>query len=341
MSGRARSLTGSAGTALLASAAFAACGGPYSTFRPGGPEAAAVATISWWISGFMVLVTLIMAGLVLVGALRRRGTLAEHLPVDAPDDKRWIIFGGIGVPVLVLTILFLLTVGTLRHIPSATDDVDLDVEVIGHQWWWEIRYLDPDHERRFTTANELHIPVGAKVRVTLKSVDVIHSFWVPRLHGKLDLIPNHTNRLVLQAGEPGVYRGECAEYCGTQHANMRFLVIAEPPEQFAAWVNRQEQPAHTSTSPQLVRGRHAFEEYACGLCHTIRGTRARGQVAPDLTHFGSRQTIAAGTLPNTRARLQAWIVNAQSLKPGTRMPSLSTFDSETLNAITAYLASLQ
>jgi cytochrome c oxidase subunit 2 len=333
---RAAGVAGVAGVALLTG-----CASPFSTLRPAGPEAAAVATLGWWIIGFFLLVTVAMGVLIVWGALRRRGTLAEHLPIDIDGGKKWILFGGVALPVTVLSILFLVTLGMLRGVPGTVDEPDLSIEVVGHQWWWEVNYLDPDLQQRFSTANEIHIPVGKQVQITLKSGDVIHSFWVPRLHGKLDAIPGHTNHLILEASEPGVYWGECAEFCGVQHAHMRLTVVAEPEAAFLAWVERQRQPARMPTEPRLVRGREAFEEYACGLCHTIRGTQARGGVAPDLTHFGSRLTIGAGTVPNTRARLQAWIVNAQGIKPGSRMPSLEVFDGETLNVLAEYLESLE
>jgi cytochrome c oxidase subunit II len=319
----------------------AGCDAPFTPFLPGGPEASSLASLGWWITGLMIALTVGMGVLLLWGALRRRGSIEDPAPVELDTGKRWILLGGVALPVVVLSVLFVVTVATLRGIPGQVEDPDLEIEVVGHQWWWEVTYLDPDLPQRFTTANEIHIPVGAKVLVHLESADVIHSFWVPRLHGKLDAIPGHTNHLVLEAGEPGIYRGECAEFCGVQHAHMRFMVVAETPAEYAAWLERQRQPARTVTDPELARGREAFEEFACGLCHTIRGTRARGQVAPDLTHFGSRLTIGAGTLPNDRARLQAWIVDAQSLKPGIRMPSLETFDGATLNALAAYLASLE
>ena len=333
---RTRTLVGLPVVALLAG-----CESPFSALRPAGPEAAAIATLGWWITGFFLLVTLVMGVLIVWGALRRRGSLSEHLPIDIDGGKKWILIGGVAAPVTVLSILFFVTLGTLRGIPGTVGEPDLEIDVVGHQWWWEVKYLDPDLQQRFSTANEIHIPVGKQVLINLESADVIHSFWVPRLHGKLDAIPGHTNHLILEASEPGVYWGECAEFCGVQHAHMRFTVVAEPEEEFQAWVERQQQPARLPVDPQLVRGREAFEEYACGLCHRIRGTRARGGVAPDLTHFGSRLTIGAGTVPNTRARLQAWIVNAQGIKPGISMPSLETFDGETLNALAAYLESLE
>lgn len=316
-------------------------GSPFSIFDPGGDQASWLAGLGWILNGLMLFFILGMTVLVVWGALRRRGSLDEHLPVDAGGGQGWILWGGVALPVTVLTALFITTIVTLNAFPGdAAENPDLKLKVTAHQWWWEVDYLYDELPKRFSTANEIHIPVGRTVRVNLVSTDVIHSFWVPRLNGKMDVIPGHENALTLRAHEPGVYRGECAEYCGLQHAHMRFTVVAQPVDEFEAWAAAQREPANVPTDPQLVKGREAFEGYACAMCHTIRGTRARGGVAPDLTHFASRDTIA-GVMPNTRARLQAWIVNAQSFKPGARMPTLEQFDGETLNALAAYLESLE
>ena len=324
---------------LLTVLALSGCS-PFSTLQPGGREADWVATLGWWLIALMSVTIIIMGVLVVWGALRRRGSLSEHLPIDADGGKHWILIGGLAIPISVLTVLFFVTIGTLRALPGDVPEPDLELNVTAHQWWWEIDYLGNKPAQRFSTANEIHIPVGKQVAVNLASADVIHSFWVPRLHGKLDLIPGHSNRLVLQADEPGVYEGECAEYCGVQHAHMRFVVVAQSVEAYQAWAQAQRQPAATPTDPQLVAGKKAFEQYACAMCHRVRGTKALASVAPDLTHFASRRTIA-GTLPNTRARLQAWIVNAQALKPGVRMPALDQFDGKTLNVLAAYVESLK
>ncbi|MBN1239388.1 MAG: cytochrome c oxidase subunit II [Gammaproteobacteria bacterium] len=331
-----------AGLAAAAAAALAAgCGGaPFNTLTGGGPEARLLATLGWWLIALVSLTIVVMGVLIVWGALRRRGSLTEHLPIDADGGKGWILIGGVAVPVVVLSVLFFVTLGTLRALPGTVADPAVELEVTAHQWWWEIDYGGRPSER-FSVANEIHVPVGEKIQVRLTSADVIHSFWVPRLFGKLDAIPGHTNHLVFEAERPGVYRGECAEYCGVQHSNMRLLVVAHEPAEFRSWVEHQRQPAAMPSDPELISGRNAFEQYACALCHTIRGTQARGGVAPDLTHFASRRTLGAGTFPNTRARLQAWIVNAQGMKPGIKMPKLAQFDGRTLNALAAYLESLE
>ena len=314
---------------------------PYSIFRPGGQEAQVLAWIGWGLVGLTVTATVVVFGLFLYAALRKKGSLEEHEPIDIDHGKSWILIGGVAISGGILVILFFVTVFALRWIPGEVAEPDLEIQVTGHQWWWEVDYLYDELPDRFSTANEIHIPVGRKVMIHLQSADVIHSFWVPRLHGKTDAIPGHTNHLLVEAEEPGIYWGECAEFCGVQHAHMRFTVVAEPEEEYLAWVDRMREPADSVTDPLLVQGRDIFMQNACNFCHRIRGTEALGGVAPDLTHVASRAYIGAGLLPNTRARMQAWVVNAQQLKPGIHMPSLDVFTGEELNALTAYLMSLE
>jgi cytochrome c oxidase subunit 2 len=211
--------------------------------------------------------------------------------------------------------------------------------VTAHQWWWEVAYHSPD----FITANEIHIPAGQRVQITLRSEDVIHSFWVPQLAGKTDLIPGHPNVIDLKADDPGTYEGACAEFCGLQHANMRFQVIADAPADFARWQQDQRQdavPLDSSSDPQLLAGQQAFLNSACVNCHTIRGTSASGTLGPDLTHLASRQRIASGVLPNTLGNLAGWILDPQSVKPGTQMPPQQV-DASKFQALLQYLQSLK
>jgi cytochrome c oxidase subunit 2 len=189
------------------------------------------------------------------------------------------------------------------------------------------------------TANEIHIPVGRPVLINTHSQDVIHSFWMPELHGKRDLIPGHPSAIWLQADRPGVFQGQCAEFCGLQHAHMRLIVVAEPEETFQAWLEAQRQSAQPPRDPLAERGMHVFVSGPCALCHAIRGTDAAGHVAPDLTHIASRATLAAGTLPNTPGHLAGWIIDSQSVKPGNAMPSMS-LSPEDLQALLAYLGNL-
>jgi cytochrome c oxidase subunit 2 len=260
--------------------------------------------------------------------------------VDERQDRKagYIVSALVG---LTLAILCGFTVVSfLGSRGLASGEGAIEIEVTGYQWWWQIKYPDPQPSRTFTTANDLHIPVGRPVKLLLKSGDVIHSFWVPNLAGKKDLIPGQQNELTFSADRPGSYRGQCAEFCGLQHAKMALRVIAEPSQDFEAWRDRQLQPAMEVNDPSASAGRQVFERKACILCHTIRGTKAGGRYGPDLTHFGSRETIAAGTLPNDRDHLKRWIANPQAFKPGTKMPQVP-LDEDELNAISAYLGALK
>ncbi|HKY43096.1 MAG TPA: c-type cytochrome, partial [Pyrinomonadaceae bacterium] len=210
----------------------------------------------------------------------------------------------------------------------------------GHQWWWEIRYLDVDASNVFTTANEIHIPVGVPVTFRLTANDVIHSFWVPNLAGKKDLIPGKINTLWFQADRPGAYRGQCAEYCGMQHAQMALWVVAESPEQFNAWRQNQVRSSITPTSDSQRRGQQVFLSSTCVMCHTINGTPAGSNIGPNLTHVGSRNTIAGATRANTREHLAQWIKDSQVVKPGNRMPQHNFSDAD-LQALVDYLQSLK
>jgi cytochrome c oxidase subunit 2 len=214
------------------------------------------------------------------------------------------------------------------------------VQITGYQWWWSVEYVYPQPNLRFTTANELHLPVGRPILFKLRGADVIHSFWVPNLHGKTDLIPGRENTTWLQIDKPGIYRGQCAEFCGAQHAHMALVVVAESSDDFERWVVAQREPAPAPTTPAQSRGLNVIERGPCALCHTIRGTTAGARTAPDLTHFASRSTIAAGTLPNTPGYLAGWISDPQHVKPGSRMPPTG-LSGEDLQAVLAYMETLK
>jgi cytochrome c oxidase subunit 2 len=216
----------------------------------------------------------------------------------------------------------------------------VNIELTAHQWWWEAKYGDVQPSRVFSTANELHIPVGRPVVMTLLADDVIHSFWVPNLHGKKDLIPGHTSLVSFRADQAGTYRGQCAEFCGYQHANMALEIIAEPPEQYERWLQQQRQSASPPAEPQLRRGYEVFVRTTCAMCHAVVGSEANGQRAPDLTHLASRRTIASGMLANNAGNLAAWVLNAPQLKPGVNMPP-NPLPPDDLRALLAYLASLK
>jgi cytochrome c oxidase subunit 2 len=241
------------------------------------------------------------------------------------------------VLLLILIAASVLTDRALAQLPlrgAAT------IEMTAHQYWWEARYGESRSSNYFTTANELHIPVGTPVQVTLHSNDVIHSFWVPNLQGKKDLIPGRTATIQLRADRAGTFRGQCAEFCGMQHANMAFLVIAEPPARYQEWTEHQRSAAAAPVSEEEKLGRRVFMGATCAQCHTISGTEAAGRIGPDLTHLASRKTIAAGMLPNTRGHLAGWILDPQQIKPGNSMPP-SALAAEDLKALLAYLGTLQ
>jgi cytochrome c oxidase subunit 2 len=311
------------------------CAGVQSALAPSGVAAREIAALWWAMAVGAIIIYVIVLGAAFYAVRirpERHGPLAEHV---------LILGGGVILPVVVLSALltYSFSLGPSLQGPVASDA--LRVEVIGKQWWWEVRYLPAGNKEPVISANELRIPTGEPVEVLLESTDVIHSFWVPSLAGKTDMIPGRTNRLVLQADRPGVYRGQCAEYCGGPHALMAFYVIAEPPEDFAAWLEREAQPAQHPTDPFLARGHKLFLDSGCGTCHAIRGTLADGRFGPDLTHVGGRHSLAAGILPNNRGTLAGWIADSQTIKPGNKMPSFNTFEGEALRALAAYLENLK
>jgi len=328
-----------------------------SVFEPRGPAAKILADLGAPVIIALCIVTLIMLALIVWVALRHRGTLDEHAPADAAGGQSWILIGGFAIPAVILATIFIATLSTMNAFPvhDGKHPHPPDIIVTGHQWWWEVEYVgeavcgpgSPDGhafapvDQRMTTANEIHIPVGLPVEISLKSGDVIHSFWVPQLHGKVDLVPGQDNRIRIVASQPGEYRGQCAEFCGEQHAHMILHVFADTPEAFRAWMTAQQAPARAAMTPQQKQGEDLFMTRACVVCHTIRGTPAFGKVGPDLTHIASRGTIAAGSYPNTKAYLMAWITHAQSLKPGAQMPDLTIFNGDDLHAVTAYLMNLK
>jgi cytochrome c oxidase subunit 2 len=247
--------------------------------------------------------------------------------------------------VITIAILFTLLItsflaGRSVHSLASADPRALTIDVTGQQWWWQVKYENDVPSQMVTTANEIHIPVGRVVQFKLRSNDVIHSFWAPNLHGKKDLVPGHIAAIWIRADRPGTYRGQCAEFCGYQHAHMAFTVIAEPEEQFNAWYGAQLQSAVSPATAQQLRGQQVFLSSTCIMCHRIQGTDAGGAVGPDLTHLASRQTIAAATLENTREHLASWILDSQAIKPGNRMPP-NPLSAEDLQALLDYLQSLK
>ncbi len=322
-----------------------------------GSGAALIGELGWVLfAGATALFVLVM------GLLVR----AVFSPGREVDERRWVLGGGVALPVTLLTVLLLYALavggtladmtsrGPLRFVldcissgaralaaPLAADDT-VRIEVTGRQWWWDVRYWGPGAGASgVPLANELRVPAGRPVELLLRSDDVIHSFWVPALAGKVDMIPGRVNRLVLRAGEPGVYRGQCAEYCGGQHAWMALYVVVVPEPEFRTWLAGQARPVTVSDDAFLRLGHDAFMRGKCVDCHTVRGTSARGTKGPDLTHVGSRLSLAAGMLGNHRGTMAGWIAGAQDVKRGNHMPSMNVYTGQELRALAAWLESLQ
>ncbi|HET7586278.1 MAG TPA: cytochrome c oxidase subunit II [Gemmatimonadaceae bacterium] len=306
-----------------------------STLDAHGSAGRPVADLAWLLIAMAgaVVVASTVAMLVALFRARRTDEAPERIPVDR---TRWVVVWGVVIPAIILAGTFLWGTHTLAALSASRTANALTVEVIGHRWWWEIRYPGTG----VVTANEIHIPTGRHVRLLVRSADVIHSVWVPQLGGKIDVVPGTVNRRWVEADQPGVYRGTCAEYCGAQHAHMGLLVVAEAPATFAAWVRQESRPAPAPRDSAAVHGERVFLASPCVTCHTIRGTPARGAVGPDLTHLASRRTLAAGAIPNTKGALGAWVVNAQGIKPGSLMPAVPLTGAE-LQAMLAYLEQLR
>jgi cytochrome c oxidase subunit 2 len=312
----------------------------HSSLNPASPQMRLVDRLgdSMFITATIVFVLVMVA--LFWAAFRRRRT---DPPVeDAVGDRpmKTAVLLATGVTVAILFVFLFLDVSVGRTITKNPGDGALQIRVTGHQWWWEVQYRDSLPKNWVTTANEIHIPVGRPVAFELRSTDVIHSFWPINLSPKRDQIPGNENSLWFQADSAGVYRGQCAEFCGHQHAKMAFLVIAEPPAQFAGWLADQRDTASTPTDSLARRGKDVFMGSSCVMCHAISGTPAGSRIGPDLTHLASRKTLAAGTLANTRENLTGWIVDPQVIKPGARMPP-NQLSGPDLLALVAYLETLK
>jgi cytochrome c oxidase subunit II len=328
------------GLVLSACEPARALGGTPNALAPRGPAAAEIALLWWIMFGLGTLVFIGVIGLMLYVVAQRQADTAQEVRSYAPDlagpnAHNWLWWGGVIIPSLILAITLFFTTRTTLALEDPGES-EVRIEVIGHRWWWEVRYPG----QNFITANEIHIPVGQPVQLELSSADVIHSFWVPELHGKMDLTPGETTTFWLQADEPGVYRGICAEFCGLQHARMHLIVVADPVPDFEAWLEAQAQPATPPEGAALIAGQEVFLNSSCVFCHTIRGTHATGRLGPDLTHLASRLTLASAIVPNNRGNLAGWILDPQHLKPGSLMPP-TALSSEELQVLLDYLESLR
>jgi cytochrome c oxidase subunit 2 len=329
--------------------------------HPAGPQAASISALWWFYLALLTAVAVLVIASVLLAIWRRRAqqatpelpalasdALPEHKPrhplrelAAAPEKKRLrAVLGSTAATLIALFVLLSESISASSALESLDARDALEIRVTGKQWWWQVRYVDPEPSREFVTANEIHLPVGRSVRFTLSSADVIHSFWVPNLHGKRDLIPGRDSTLVLRADRPGRYRSQCAEFCGHAHAQMALWVVVESKAQFDAWSARQRAPAPEPTSELTRTGQDVFMRNPCVMCHAIAGTSAQANVGPDLTHFASRPWFAAGTYPNRRGQLAGWLLDAQEMKPGNHMPNISLPAPE-LHALLAYLETLR
>jgi cytochrome c oxidase subunit 2 len=304
-----------------------------SVLDPAGPGAREIAGVWWTMFALAIAVYVVVAAFILWAVRRGRGT--DDGRPSAISDNAFVWVGGIVVPALILAILAVVTVQSATALSRPSGD-PLRVDVTGYKWWWQVVY---PHEA-IVTANELHVPVGRPVELSLRTADVIHSFWVPQLNGKLDLIPAQTNRLRIRVDRAGTYRGECAEFCGIQHANMNFVVIAMGQSAFDRWVARRQQIPAGPADELAARGQAEFVAQPCAGCHAVKGTAAVGALGPDLSDVGSRLYLGAGAIPNRRAFMAGWIRNAQHFKPGNLMPAIDLSDDQA-NAITAYLENLK
>ena len=312
-----------------------------SAFVPAGIQAARINTLWWYMFWTSAAVWVIVVAFVLYAVKRGRSASDRPLPEQEGETtmKRGVIVAtAITVVILVGTLVYSVSVGSA--LASSPRDTALRVKVTGHQWWWEFEYQDSLPSHTLVVGNELHVPVGEPVQIVGTSSDVIHSFWAPNLFGKKDMIPGKATSMWFQADSAGIYRGQCAEFCGHQHAKMAVIIVAEPRDKFNSWYKTQLQPASPSTDSLAKAGEKVFMSRGCPVCHTVGGTLALGNIGPPLTHIGSALSIASGTLPNNRGNLAGWIVDPQRIKPGVRMPP-NDFTGPELQAILAYLESLK
>jgi cytochrome c oxidase subunit II len=334
----ARRIAAAGASACAAVVVLAGCDSPNNTLQPHSEPARQITTLWWWMLVAATIVFLGTLGFIVIAYVLRRRQGAPLIGEGEGATRGVVLLFGFAIPIVVLIAVFTVAnfaVAAHTDAPPPRKGV-MRVAVVGRQWWWDVRYPGT----KAVTANEIHIPVGTRVDVTVSSADVIHSFWIPKLNRKIDLIPGHPNRISLTADKPGRYYGSCAEYCGLQHAHMRMVVIAQPRARFEAWLRSAEADASVPSTARQQRGERTLMANACAACHQIRGTGAKGRVGPDLTHLMGRRSIAAGTLAMSRGNLYGWIANPQALKPGTKMPAV-TMDAATLHALVAYLGTLR
>ena len=331
---------------LVVALCVSSCGGIQNAINPAGPNAENISRL-WWLMFIVCSIVFVLVMIAVLLSLRQRTTeAADRVPLLQPSEeserrRRNVVISLTTITVIVLFVFLIASYSSGRSLRLNDPTKNgLTIELTGHQWWWEVRYMDVDASNIFTTANEIHIPVGVPVMFSLRGADVIHSFWVPNLAGKKDLIPGKISTIWIQADKPGVYRGQCAEYCGLQHAKMALWIVADPHEQFNAWRQNATQSAVQPASDVQKRGQQVFFSSTCVMCHAINGTPAGSNIGPNLTHVGSRNMIAAATLSNTRDHMMQWIKDSQTFKPGNKMPQNNLSDAD-LQSLVDYLENLK
>jgi cytochrome c oxidase subunit 2 len=323
------------------------CSGDLAALDPAGPAAAEIKRLTLIFVGTSVAVYVVTL-IVFFLAVRRSTVAARTDPqgvtttLGPERGKVMLVAAAVALTVVILSVLVGVSTWTDRRLIAIGGKPSAEIDITARRWWWEIRYNATPPSEGFVTANELHIPAGEPVQITLNSADVIHSFWVPNVTGKRDVIPGRTEQITLRADRIGTWTGRCAEFCGLQHARTNFIVIVEPRAEYDRWRKAQAQPARTPTTPEEIHGQQVFAKSSCGLCHAIRGSGvgSYSATAPDLTHLKSRSKIAAGTLPNTKGYLAGWVADAPSQKPGVLMP-VNLLPPNDFQALLAYLESLQ
>ena len=323
------------GALCLGCASLAAgCTGVQSSLAPAGHDAERIATLFWWMTGGAVIVWVFVVVLAVVFAQRASGER------NRARDRWLILGGGVAFPTVVLTVLLVFGLAMIPESVERAPQGSLQISVTGEQWWWRVRYLRPDGQE-VVLANEIRLPVNEPVQFRLDSDNVIHSFWIPSLHGKMDMIPGRVTYLAVHPTATGIFRGACAEYCGTSHALMAFYVEVMEKTAFDQWLDHQATQAVPMTEPTAVRGGELFQRNGCGACHTVRGTTARGQIGPDLTHVGGRLSLGAGILETRPDKFRDWLASTTHIKPGVHMPSFGMLPDADLQALAAYLHGLK
>jgi cytochrome c oxidase subunit II len=319
--------------------------GGHNILHPAAPQASQIEWLYWTIFWILVAVYVLMIAGFSRTAIKNRMVASQPLPVMEKDEAGdrpaiWAVASAIAVTVIALFVILAMSVVTGKKAAGLTSKNPVTIQLTGHQWWWEVTYPNTQADQTITTANEIHLPIHTPIVLLTNSNDVIHSFWPPNITGKRDLLPGYSTAVWFQIDKPGTYRGQCAEFCGLQHAHMGFSIIAESVEEFQGWQQQQLKPASEPTTPEATRGRAVFLTHACLMCHTVRGTDAGSRFGPDLTHVASRNMIAAETLPFTTGALAGWVVDPQRIKPGAKM-SPNPLAPDDLQAVVAYLESLR